>query len=307
MKRVFTQLVMCLFLFSPLAQASMIDDEAKFFYNKYQDRVFQIRVIENASGKKSVTGSGFQITPDGHIATNYHVVSDFIYYPDLYRLEYVRPSGETGNLTLLDVDAVHDLAVVIGNDLHEAYIPLGSASLEKGTRIYSLGNPLDLGMSIVEGTYNGLLEKRLYEEIFFSGSLNPGMSGGPAVDGEGNVVGINVSGIFWGNQLCFLVPVHYLAALLEDVKKNTSKPVSNFYQRIEEQLIKNQEYFASVLLETDWKTEPLGDAVVPAEIADFIECWGTLTKIRISYTRTPIATVQMRMLFIFPQSPEQDA
>jgi serine protease Do len=277
MFRLFIQLIVCVLVVSPLAQASTEENEAKVLYNKYQDRVYQIQVIEVASGEKSTIGSGFQITPEGHIATNYHVVSKVIHDPDLYRLEYVRTTGETGNLTVLDVDVVHDLAVVIGNDLPEVYIPLGSASLEKGTRIYSLGNPEDLGMAIVEGTYNGLLEKSLYEEIFFSGSINPGMSGGPAIDSEGNAIGINVS-IMRGNQLSFLVPVHYLKALLKNVENNNSEPVSDFYHRIEEQLIENQMYISSKLSEKEWKTAPLGDAIVPTEIAEFFKCWGDSEK-----------------------------
>ena len=55
-----------------------------------------------------------------------------------------------------------------------------------------MGNPHDLGMSIVEGTYNGLLEKSLYRKIHFSGALNGGMSGGPALSrSSGKLVGLN--------------------------------------------------------------------------------------------------------------------
>ena len=51
--------------------------------------------------------------------------------------------------------------------------------LPKGERIYAMGNPLDLGFTIVEGTYNGLVDKSYDERIHFSGAINPGMSGGP--------------------------------------------------------------------------------------------------------------------------------
>jgi len=277
MRRLLIHLILCIFLASPFAQASTEDNQAKLLYNTYQDRVYQIRVIEVASGEKSSIGSGFQISPEGHVATNYHVVSELIHDPDLYRLEYVQTTGETGKLRVLDIDVMHDVAIVIADDLRDSSIPLGDASLEKGTRIYSLGNPRDLGMTIVEGTYNGLLENSLYERIFFSGSLNPGMSGGPAVDSEGNVIGVNVS-VMGGNQLSFLAPVHYLAALLENVKKNDSKPVSNFSHRIEEQLIEHQNHLSSTLLEKAWKTVPLGDATVPSEIAEFFKCWGDSAK-----------------------------
>lgn len=268
--------IILFFLLSPFVQVSTAENQAQFLYNEYQDRVYQIRIIEIASGEKSSIGSGFQISPEGHIATNYHVISELIHDPELYRLEYVRPSGESGSLTVLDIDVIHDLAVVTGEDLHEAFIPLGDASLEKGTQVYSLGNPRDLGMTIIEGTYNGLLENTLYEQIFFSGALNRGMSGGPAVDSEGKVIGINVSG--GGNQLSFLVPVHYLETLIRNVKKNNSQPAADFSQRIEEQLIENQEHLSAELLEKEWKTVPLGDVLVPSEIAKYFKCWGNSDK-----------------------------
>ena len=44
-----------------------------------------------------------------------------------------------------------------------------------------MGNPLDLGFTIVEGTYNGFVEKSYNPRMHFTGAINPGMSGGPAV------------------------------------------------------------------------------------------------------------------------------
>ena len=58
-----------------------------------------------------------------------------------------------------------------------------------GARLYSIGNPHDLGISIVEGTHNGLLRHTLYPRIHFTGPINPGMSGGPTITPEGAVVG----------------------------------------------------------------------------------------------------------------------
>ena len=46
--------------------------------------------------------------------------------------------------------------------------------LAQGERIYSLGNPLDVGFAITEGTYNGLVQRSFYPRIFFGGALNPG-------------------------------------------------------------------------------------------------------------------------------------
>ena len=79
--------------------------------------------------------------------------------------------------------------------------------------IYSLGNPHDLGMILVPGTYNGLQKYSFYPRIHFTGAVNAGMSGGPTVDAAGKVVGVNVASA--GNQLGFLVPADALQALLQ--------------------------------------------------------------------------------------------
>ena len=80
--------------------------------------------------------------------------------------------------------------------------------------MYSLGNPLDVGFAVIEGNYNGLVERSFYPQIFFAGSLSGGMSGGPALDQEGRVIGVNVARRVDGEQVSFLVPGPLASALL---------------------------------------------------------------------------------------------
>ena len=87
--------------------------------------------------------------------------------------------------------------------------------MAQGERIYSLGNPLDVGFAVIEGTYNGLVERSFYPTIFFAGSLNPGVSGGPTLDQHGQVIGINVAARRDGEQVSFLVPAPFAEELLE--------------------------------------------------------------------------------------------
>lgn len=254
-----------------LLTSSVQADTAKELYQKHQSNIFQIRVIELASGNKSSIGSGFLISDKGHIATNYHVVSAFIQKPDHYRLEYVAHNGDTGNLTVLDIDVIHDLAITKTGLESGSYFLLDQTRLAKGTRIYSMGNPHDLGMSIIEGTYNGLLEKTLYDKIFFSGSLNPGMSGGPALNLQGKVIGVNVSTA--GNQLSFLVPVGYLQSLVDKIASGEPPP-DNFNSRIEQQLSEHQQSYLKKLIDADWESSNFGGAVLPGKIAELFKCWG---------------------------------
>lgn len=255
-------------LLSVSLHAESID--AEYLYKSLKSRIYQIQVIDLASDKKSSIGSGFLISKDGLIATNYHVISSVIHSPEKYRIEYLAHDGQKGELVLKDIDIVHDLAIVQGEVSANQSLSLSTQSLFKGAHIYSLGNPHDLGMTIIEGTYNGLLEKSLYEKILFSGALNPGMSGGPALDNNGDVIGVNVSTA--GNDLSFLVPVRYLSRLLSNLK-DSAEPV-NFTQRIEEQLFDNQSLYMQALMEKKWASMVLGDVELPAELDDYFKCWG---------------------------------
>ena len=115
---------------------------------------------------------------------------------------------------------LHDLALLKAGRRrrHAAFDALPfrprSEPLAQGERIYSLGNPLDVGFAVIEGTYNGLVERSFYPQIFFGGALSGGMSGGPALDQEGHVIGINVARRVDGEQVSFLVPASFATALL---------------------------------------------------------------------------------------------
>ncbi|MGA2508005.1 MAG: serine protease [Chitinispirillaceae bacterium] len=245
---------------------------ANELFSAFQQRVFQIRVIDKSSGKKSAIGSGFSITGNGLFATNYHVVSDVVIEPKRYRLEYVDFNGHIGPLRILDIDVVHDCAILSSDSVHSSYFALNLNALQKGTRIFSMGNPLDLGMTIIEGTYSGLIERSLYEKIHFSGSLNPGMSGGPALDVSGSVIGINVSTA--GEEISFLIPAKYLQVLLDTVEHRSAHDTVQFPKRIERELYENQNKYMSQLLGSEWKQDTLGHCLVPREMGNIFKCWG---------------------------------
>jgi hypothetical protein len=267
----FVLLILCYVPVSAWSAPSR-DLNAKQLFAKYQDSVYQIRVVELSSGNKTAIGSGFLISEQGHVATNYHVVSQYVLHPNRYRLEFVDRQGDTQSLDVVDIDVVHDLAVVKTQPLSVPYLALGKADLPKGARLFSLGNPHDLGMSVVEGTYNGLLEKAFYDKIFFSGSLNPGMSGGPALDTKGKVIGINVSTA--GNQLSFLVPVHYLKKLLQHALQNPPEGKQDFIARIQQQLLDNQANNIEELLAIKWPGMDFAGATLPGKISEIFKCWG---------------------------------
>lgn len=168
-------------------------DDAVGVYAAFQESVFQVRIIELASGSQASLGTGFIIADGTLLATNYHVVSSKIFEPEKYRIE-IEKDDTPWVLDVVAVDAVHDLALLAiakNADAAETVEPMGvfgrpfildSGLPEKGETLYSLGNPHDIGMTVVEGNFNGLVEHRFVEQIHFSGAINPGMSGGPVVN-----------------------------------------------------------------------------------------------------------------------------
>ena len=246
-------------------------EDAEQLFSAYKPALYQIRLIEKASDSKSSIGSGFQINQDGVIATNYHVISGFVQHPNKYHLEYLDQQGNKAPLIVLDVDVINDLAIVKRAANDEPSFMLALAEPSQGEKIFSLGNPHDLGMIVVPGTYNGLKKRSFYDRIHFTGSVNPGMSGGPTVNEKGEVIGINVATA--GNQIGFLVPLDKLKTLYDDyLEKGTA--VEDLKKRIGEQLIANQQEFMQQVLSAQWQVKKLGSANVPGEITEFIRCWG---------------------------------
>lgn len=247
-------------------------NNAKLLFEQYHDRIYQIRLIEIESGNKAALGSAFQVTENGILATNFHVIADVIHHPERYRIEYIDYSGEIGPVEILDIDVINDLAIMKHTAEPSRFIPLAAAIPKKGEDIFSLGNPHDLGMTVVPGTYNGMIAHSFYRRMLFSGSINPGMSGGPSLNSTGQVIGINVATA--GNQLSFLVPVDKLKALLARLPESTADQAKNLKERIEEQLLANQRSMISSLLALEWPVVKLGEANVIGEISDYIRCWG---------------------------------
>ncbi|MCK7494995.1 MAG: serine protease [Comamonadaceae bacterium] len=151
-------------------------------------------------------------TTSGLLVTNYHVVSQYALQPGRHRLVYATVDGRQGALQLLAFDVVHDLALLRPADpaplAGRGAVALRPADepLPRGARIFSLGNPLDVGFAVAEGSYNGPVERSFLETLFFGGSLSGGMSGGPALDDQGRLIGVNVAARRDGEQVSFLVP-----------------------------------------------------------------------------------------------------
>ena len=201
------------------ADAALLSRDARRIYELSRDKLVQIRTLLRNAGTQASIGSGFFVSADGLIVTNFHVASQLALEPERYRGVYVTMEGQEGEVELLAFDVQRDLAVLRAKGRTAAAPVLGfrpaDEALAQGERIYSLCNPLDIGFAVTEGTYNGLVKRSFYPRIFFGGTLNPGMSGGPAVDDAGRVLGVNVAKRLDGEQVSFLIPAEFAEALVK--------------------------------------------------------------------------------------------
>ncbi|HUK60708.1 MAG TPA: serine protease [Stellaceae bacterium] len=251
---------------------------AESVYASARPRLLQIRTIVDAAGRQAVLGSGFLVSGDGLAITNYHVVSAYALEPKTYRLEYLMTNGESGKIELLAIDVANDLALVRIDRHDTPYFSFSeravAGDLPKGEILYSMGNPLDLGFTIVDGTYNGAVDRTYNQRIHFSGAINPGMSGGPAVLADGKVAGINVAKELGGELVSFLVPARFAAALVERAGKVDDDPPANFTAEIGRQFRDWQAGLYASLEEKGFRSISFGHYRAPESSAPWFSCWG---------------------------------
>jgi serine protease Do len=246
-------------------------------FQRYSDQIVKIEVVETGSAARVSVGTGFFVDTVGTVMTNYHVISEFVHDPDRHRIELITDAGATP-LEVRAVDVVHDLAVLRSEVRPLRHFAMAELDVAQGERLYSLGHPNDLGLSIVEGTFNGHLQHTLYPKIHFTGSINPGMSGGPTISDDGRVVGINVATS--GEQVSFLVPVERAIALLERAAAPGHEPPDSMLHEIGRQITAYQAEYLDGMFDRDVKTVDLGPYRAVTEPAPFFRCWGYATRER---------------------------
>jgi serine protease Do len=260
----------------PSGPTPVVSGDAQRLYAQAKEHLLQIRVLTAAGRSQAGVGSGFVIGENGLTVTNYHVVAKLALEPARYVGEILDTGGQRGEFTILALDVLNDLAVLRVKRPQRGHLRLHAdpAALVQGQRLFSLGNPLDLGFAISEGSFNGVLARPYYEQILFSGAINPGMSGGPALAGDGKVVGVNVSKRLDGELISFLVPARFVQALLTRAADVPSGTKFDFKREIGSQLVVHQTMMAERLLAQSFATKPLGHYAAPVHESTGVRCWG---------------------------------
>lgn len=171
-------------------------------------------------------GSGFILTPDGYIVTNYHVVGDAdtvkvtLYNGDSYDAQYIG-GDEDYDIAVIKIEATDLPNVTLGN----------SDSLNVGDHVLAIGNPLgELTFSMSEGIASSVnraidVDGTPFNMIQVDASINPGNSGGPLMNLYGEVVGI-VSAKYssYSNTsvegIGFAIPISDVQTIITDIMEN---------------------------------------------------------------------------------------
>ena len=179
------------------------------------------QTVETASA-----GSGFIISSDGYIVTNYHVVKGAT------SVKVTLYSGDTYDATVIGGDSDYDVAVIKINASGLPAVTLGnSADVNVGDTVLAIGNPLgELTFSMSQGIVSCCdrainVDGTPFNMIQVDASINPGNSGGPLVNLYGEVVGI-VSAKYssYSNTtvegLGFAIPISDVQAIITDIIEN---------------------------------------------------------------------------------------
>lgn len=143
----------------------------------------------------SASGSGFFLTSDGYIATNYHVIKD------ADTIEVYLNDGKSYNATLVGVDEKTDCALIQiqGNNYTKVYLG-DSRTVKVGDIAIAIGNPFGLRGSITFGIISAVGRKDIIDQdaiyknfLQTDAAINQGNSGGPLLNIYGQVIGMNTA------------------------------------------------------------------------------------------------------------------
>lgn len=205
------------------AEKSLCNDD------RYLSRNFVADAVENLlpsvvqlhckRGIYESTGSGFFVTGDGFIVTNAHVVGN----SKVVRVTL--SNAKTKSAKVHGVDKQSDIAVVKLDDQSDSYpaAPFGiSEKLRPGEFVVAVGSPANLRESVTFGIVSsaarlGLGANTRAAYIQTDAAINQGNSGGPLVNLEGQVVGINVMKLENANGISFAIPIDMASQVINQL------------------------------------------------------------------------------------------
>lgn len=180
--------------------------------DKLSTAVVKIEQFDTKQGREVVTGTGtgFLFSSDGYLFTNSHVVKQaknlraILYDGSLHSAILIGDDPYT-DLAILKIEATDYTPAVLGN----------SDDLQIGQLVIAIGNPLGFQHTVTAGvisalgrTLSGETGVSMDSMIQTDAALNPGNSGGPLINADGEVIGVNTATIRGAQGLCFAISIN---------------------------------------------------------------------------------------------------
>jgi len=179
-------------LFSLLTQYSESQNNVADVVKKSSDAVVLI-AISDSSGQETALGSGFVVSPDGEIVTNYHVIKEA--HSAIVKLSNGAFFPVNG---ILASDSNRDLAIIKVNGKNLPFLSLGEMNdVRVGDHVVAIGSPLGLEGTVSDGIVSAVRDEGSEKWIQTTAPVSHGNSGGPLLDLSNRVVGV----ITWGVNL----------------------------------------------------------------------------------------------------------
>jgi len=176
-------------------------------------------VMEDTNGQPLSLGSGFFVR-GGEIASNLHVVegasrgyAKLVGQKTKYDIEGITAIDPERDLVVLKISGARALTLALGS----------SDAVQVGETIYAVGNPQGLEGTFSQGIISSIREVGTDKLLQITAPISPGSSGGPVLNGKGEVIGVSVATFSGGQNLNFAIPSNYLKTLIG--KAGTAKPL----------------------------------------------------------------------------------
>ena len=199
-------------------------DPFEFFFGPQIGPNPHRRVAPDEDRKQAEGGTGFIISDDGYIITNYHVVEN------ADKIEVVLTNRETVKAKVVGKDPATDLAL-LKIDVKQRLQPLelgDSDKLRVGEWVMAIGDPIMFDKTVTVGVVSGKNRSNISADpatrsfenfIQTDAAINFGNSGGPLLDVNGRVIGINTAMFRPAQNIGFAVPVNTLKQVLPQLRE----------------------------------------------------------------------------------------
>ncbi|WKZ31355.1 MAG: trypsin-like peptidase domain-containing protein [Candidatus Dojkabacteria bacterium] len=225
---------------------------------------------EGVVDDSSNIGSGFIVDPSGLIITNQHVVAD-----STVEYKVITSDGQEYDVENIATDDANDIALLEVNATDLNAMDLGNSdSLVVGQTVVAIGTPLgEYAGSVTKGVVSGLNRSvetgsqsffgtvKTYEDVIQTdASVNPGNSGGPLLNTQGEVVGVNFATTSGADNISFALPINRVKQRIDEYRKY-GKFVKG-YLGIQYEVVYDRNYNPLVLVVDVAEGSPAADAGV---------------------------------------------